>query len=61
MVPDNIFNFLQWIRKNTSYIQSNVVHYKGIMYFTDRRKETGRDTDAGLDDLWLVYVSEVVG
>ena len=61
MIPDNIYNFMLWVRKNTTYIQANVVKYKGIMYFTDRRTETGRNTDAGLDDLWNTYVKEVVG
>jgi hypothetical protein len=61
MMPDNIYNFMQWIRKNTTHIQSNVVKYKGIMYFTDRRSESGRITDAGMDDLWKIYVKEMIG
>ena len=61
MMPDNIYNFMLWVRENTTYIQANVVKYKGIMYFTDRRTETSRTTDAGLNDLWNTYVKEVVG
>ena len=61
MMPDNIYNFMKWVRTNTTHIQANVVKYKGVMYFTDRRKETGRNTDAGLDDLWNTYIKEVVG
>ena len=60
-MPDNIYNFMLWIRNNTTHIQTNVKRYKGIMYFTDRRTETGRATDGGLDDLWAIYVKEVVG
>ena len=61
MIPNNIYNFMNWVRSNTRYIQANVVRYNGIMYFTDRRTETGRSTDAGLDDLWDIYIKEMVG
>jgi len=61
MMPDNIYNFMMWVENNTTHIQDNVVRYKGIMYFTDRRTETGRSTDGGLNDLWNTYVKEVLG
>ena len=60
-MPDNIYNFLQWVMSKTTHIQDNVVFYKGIHYFIDRRSEKGRDTDAGADDLWNVYVKETIG
>ena len=60
-MPDNVYNFMMWVRRNTTHIQANVVKYKNVMYFTDRRKETGRTTDAGLDDLWAIYLKEMVG
>tara|TARA_R110000868_G_scaffold14426_3_gene67147 strand:+ start:10658 stop:10840 length:183 start_codon:yes stop_codon:yes gene_type:complete len=60
-MPDNIYNFVQWMRSKTTHIQDNVVLYKGIHYFLDRKTETGRKTDAGADDLWNVYVKETIG
>lgn len=59
-MPDNIYNFLLWVRKNTHHLQNNVVRYKNVMYFTDRRTEPAID-EGGLDDLWAIYVKEVVG
>jgi len=49
-----------WVRKNTTYIQANVVRKNNVMYFTDRRTEKGQ-YEGGLDDLWNIYVKEVVG
>ncbi len=58
---DSTVNFIIWMTKNTSSIQSNVRSYKGKMYFTDRRVERGRDNDGGIEDLWKVYVKEMIG
>jgi hypothetical protein len=60
-MPENIFNFLQWMRKKTTHVQDNVVFYKGKHYFLDRKTESGRPTDGGADDLWAVYVKETIG
>ena len=60
-VSDSTVNFIIWITKNTSSIQSNVRSYKGKMYFMDRRVERGRDNDGGIEDLWKVYIKEIVG
>lgn len=60
-VSDSTVNFIIWMTKNTSSIQSNVRSYKGKMYFTDRRIERGRDNDGGIEDLWKVYVKEMIG
>jgi len=59
-VSDSTVNFIIWMTKNTSSIQSNVRSYKGKMYFTDRRVERGRDNDGGIEDLWKVYVKEMI-
>ena len=60
MMPNNLYNFMLWVRKNTTYIQANVVRKNNVMYFTDRRTEKGQ-YEGGLDDLWNIYVKEVVG
>lgn len=60
-VSDSTVNFIIWMTKNTSSIQSNVRSYKGKMYFIDRRIERGRDNDGGIEDLWRVYVKEMIG
>ncbi len=60
-VSDSTVNFIIWITKNTSSIQSNVRSYKGKMYFMDRRVERGRDNDGGIEDLWKVYIKEMIG
>jgi len=54
-------NFIFWFTKNTTSIQGNVRRYKNKMYFMDRERETGRDTDGGLLDLWEIYVKEMIG
>ncbi len=60
-MPDNIFNFIMWVRRNTEHIQDNVVRYKGVMYFTDIRTIKNSGTDGGLDDLWAMYIKSVLG
>ena len=58
-IPSNVLNFTLWIHKYTTYIQANVVKYKGKMYFTDRVVEN--PPDGGLNDLWIIYTKETIG
>ena len=59
-VSDSTVNFIIWMTNKTTSIQSNVRPYKGKMYFTDRRIESGRN-EGGIEDLWKVYVKEMIG
>ncbi len=64
-MPDNFVSFMLWMHTHTSYIQSNVIQYKGKMYFTDRRKISDKldeyTDDGGLDDLWKIYILNTIG
>jgi hypothetical protein len=60
-INSSLANFIIWITNKTTSIQSNVRSYKGKMYFTDRRVERGRYNDGGIEDLWNVYLNEMIG
>lgn len=58
-MPNNIYNFLIWLEKECSHFQSNACTYNNKVYFLDRRKQD--NDDGGLDDLWAVYIKEILG
>lgn len=48
-----IKNFLQWLRKNCSYVQANIYSYKGEWYWID---DTPSDKEVkSVDELIKVY------
>ena len=50
-------NFMIWLTKNTSSLQSNVRIYKNKYYFTDRDTVSG--DDGALNDLWGEYLKDI--
>ncbi len=60
-ISSGTVNFIKWFSKNSTSIQNNVRLYKGVHYFMDRQTTKIGDTDKGIEDLWNVYVKEMLG
>lgn len=58
-IGNGTVNFIIWMSNNTSSIQSNVRKYKGKYYFIDMKTASGKD--GGIEDLWDVYINEMLG
>ena len=59
MIPNQTYNFLKWIRENTSQFQNNATTYKKKVYFLDRKTVEGKD--GALNDLWEEYKKDMIG
>lgn len=61
-ISNKTVNFIIWYTENTSSIQSNVRYYNKKHYFMDRKSVSNNDNgDGGIEDLWNVYLNEMLG
>ncbi len=65
IIGSSTINFILWITKNTTVVQSNIRSHKGLYYFMDRKNHTPKEEDSieggGIVELWDIYFNEMVG